>query len=208
MRKLLVPNFRELKRSIFNPSKSILKAWEAFTILRKAFSKREKHLQFFKKHSQSVRSIFNSSKSILKAWEAFSILWKAFTKCEKHFQFFKKHSQSVRSIFNSSKNILKSVGIISNSRRRHSQVREAFSILKGAFVKRFLKEGDQFSRNTPIQACVILNSHKIIFIFGQEKACPRKGILNIPWRHSENAHRFGQHRHDFLSRASRVRLEK
>ncbi len=48
--KLLFSNFREL----------------AFSILRKAFSKREKHFQFFEKHSQNVRSIFNSSKSILK----------------------------------------------------------------------------------------------------------------------------------------------
>jgi len=57
----------ELKRSIFNSSKIILKTWEAFSIFRKAFSNREKHFQFFENHSQNVGSIFNFSKSILKS---------------------------------------------------------------------------------------------------------------------------------------------
>ncbi len=146
-------------RSIFNSSKSILKAWEAFSILRKAFSK---------------------------AWEAFSILRKAFSKREKHFQFFENHFQSVRGIH---KNLWK--GILKSEK--------AFSTLDEAFEKK---------RNISIQVCISLNFYKIISNLDKKKACPKKGITNIPWRHSENAHRFGQRRHDFLSKASRVQLEK
>ncbi len=86
----------------------------------------------------------------------------------------------MRSIFNSTKIILKS--------------EKAFSILDEAFEK----------GNILIQACVM----KSFLILDKKKACPRKGILIIPWRHSESAHRFGQRRHDFLSKASRVQLEK
>jgi hypothetical protein len=39
----------KLGSSIFNFSKSILKAWEAFSIPRKAFSEQEKHFQLERK---------------------------------------------------------------------------------------------------------------------------------------------------------------
>ncbi len=140
-----------------------------------------------------MRSIFNSSKSILRAWEAFSILRKAFSKREKHSQFFEKHSQNVGSISNSR------WGHSWKPPRRHSQIWEGIFNSRRSIWKK---------RDISIQACVILNLHKIISNLDKKKACPKKGIINIPWRHFENAHRFGQRRHDFLSKASQVQLEK
>jgi hypothetical protein len=102
-----------------------------------------------------VRSIFNFSKSILKAREAFSTLRK-----------------SIRKTPEKGEIILKFQTKHFNSGERHSE----------------------FSQKS--------------FLSWTRKGVPEKGIINIPSRHSENAHRFGQRRHDFLSKASRVQLEK
>ncbi len=94
--------------SIFNFSKSILKAWEAFSIPRKAFSRCGKHFQFLEKHSQSVRSILNFSRGILKARETFSTLRKSIRKTpekEESFLIFKQNiSIQACVILNFSKN--------------------------------------------------------------------------------------------------------
>jgi hypothetical protein len=105
-----------LSKSIFNFSKSILKAWEAFSIFRKAFSKREKHSQFFEKRSHIVRSTSNSLKSILKAREAFSILWEAFSKSKEAF-------------------LILDGGIRKNLRKGILKAEKAFSTLDEAFEK-------------------------------------------------------------------------
>ena len=144
-----------------------------------------------------MRRIFNSSKSILKSWEAFSISRKAFSKHEKHFQFLEKHSQSVRSILNFSRSILKARETFSTLRKSIRKTPE-----KGEIILNF--QTKHFNSGVRHSEFFLKKNHSYL---GQEKACPRKGILSIPWRHSENAHRFGQHRHDFLSKASRVQLE-
>jgi hypothetical protein len=127
------------------------------------------------------------------------------------FNFSKKHSQSAGSIFNSSKIILKAWEAFSITRKSILKTREAFSNLKESI------------RKTPAKGEIILNfqtkhfnsgvrhsefSQKSFLSWTRKRRARKKGIITIPWRHSENAHRFGQHRHDFLSKASRVQLEK